>query len=57
MTGVEGDPADFHPPASWHLGALRAAGSDEVAVRWRRDDTVLVVARRHLWGCGCPADG
>ncbi|MFE9749908.1 class I SAM-dependent methyltransferase [Saccharothrix saharensis] len=42
----EGDSADFYPPASWHLDALRAAGFDEVEVRWRRDDTAVVVARR-----------
>ncbi|MEU4766286.1 class I SAM-dependent methyltransferase [Actinosynnema sp. NPDC023794] len=38
--------ADFYPPASWHVDALRAAGFGEVEVRWRRDDTAVVVARR-----------
>lgn len=43
---VEGNSADFYPPASWHLDALRAAGFVDVGVRWRRDDTAVVVARR-----------
>ncbi|MFJ6673761.1 class I SAM-dependent methyltransferase [Actinosynnema sp. NPDC091369] len=43
---VEGVSADFYPPASWHVDALRAAGFDEVGVRWRQDDTAVVVARR-----------
>lgn len=43
---VDGKSADFYPPASWHVEALRAAGFDNVEVRWRRDDTAVVVARR-----------
>ncbi|WP_158846051.1 class I SAM-dependent methyltransferase [Saccharothrix deserti] len=43
---VDGGSADFYPPASWHLEALRAAGFDEVEVRWRREGTAVVVARR-----------
>ena len=43
---VDGGSADFYPPASWHVDALREAGFGEVAVRWRRDDTAVVVARR-----------
>ncbi|KOX14524.1 hypothetical protein ADK67_42590 [Saccharothrix sp. NRRL B-16348] len=43
---ADGESADFYPPASWHVDALRAAGFGEVAVRWRRDDTAVVVARR-----------
>ncbi|PSL57731.1 methyltransferase family protein [Saccharothrix carnea] len=43
---VDGGSADFYPPASWHLDALREAGFGEVGVRWRRDGTAVVVARR-----------
>ncbi|MFD1151301.1 class I SAM-dependent methyltransferase [Saccharothrix hoggarensis] len=43
---VEGGSADFYPPASWHVDALRAAGFRDVEVRWRRGDTAVVVARR-----------
>ncbi|MFD0205109.1 MULTISPECIES: class I SAM-dependent methyltransferase [Saccharothrix] len=43
---VDGGSADFYPPASWHLGALREAGFGEVEVRWRRGSTAVVVARR-----------
>ncbi|GAB2959610.1 class I SAM-dependent methyltransferase [Saccharothrix stipae] len=43
---VDGGSADFYPPASWHLEALRAAGFGDVEVRWRRDDTAVVVGRR-----------
>ena len=46
----DGTSADFYPPASWHVDALRDAGFAEVAVRWRRDDTAVVVARRAVAG-------
>ncbi|HEU5107075.1 MAG TPA: hypothetical protein VFT95_00720, partial [Micromonosporaceae bacterium] len=30
-----GHSADWHPPASWHVDALRAAGFAEAGVVWR----------------------
>lgn len=48
---IEGPPvhhADFKTPTlDDQLAALRSAGFDDVAVVWRRLDTVLIVARKH----------
>ncbi|MCP3800233.1 class I SAM-dependent methyltransferase [Allokutzneria sp. A3M-2-11 16] len=39
-----GESADFHPPVSWHVDALRAAGFTEVGTLWRRRDQAAVLA-------------
>ncbi|MFI9814542.1 class I SAM-dependent methyltransferase [Saccharothrix variisporea] len=42
----DGESADFYPPVSWHVDALRAAGFAHVEVVWRRGDSAVVVAQR-----------
>lgn len=43
---ADGDSADFYPPASWHVEALKSAGFAHVEVVWRRGDSAVVVAHR-----------
>jgi hypothetical protein len=38
--------AEWTPPASWHLEALRAAGFTEVGLLWRGATDAAVVAVR-----------
>ncbi|WP_073847771.1 class I SAM-dependent methyltransferase [Amycolatopsis sp. CB00013] len=38
--------AEWHPPAEWHLRALKAGLVDEAAVAWRNGDQAAVVAFR-----------
>ncbi|GAA3992824.1 class I SAM-dependent methyltransferase [Allokutzneria multivorans] len=49
-----GASADFYPPVSWHVDALRAAGFAEVGTPWRRHDQAVVRAISSPGGPGTP---
>jgi SAM-dependent methyltransferase len=39
-------PVNFDPPASWHVGALAAAGFAEAGIAWRAGNAAIVAAVR-----------
>ncbi|SDN39638.1 class I SAM-dependent methyltransferase [Allokutzneria albata] len=54
LVGRQGQSADFHPPVSWHVDALRAAGFAGVGTLWRRRDQAAVLAINAPGGPGTP---